>query len=204
MSGTRPDNLAEAMTVVGTELARISEQPATDGELVRAKENLKGRVVLALESTGARMNRLGSELLAGAPLLSLDEVVERIDAVSQEDLAGLVEELWAPGPAVGGRDRTRSRHGSTKRAGEVRRVDGRGRATDPRRGRRCRRADGRDGLRGRWRARRIWNSSREPTRRSTPRWPMPRRRTPTCSSTSRSRPAPWPTHARRSRPASTS
>ena len=53
-------------------------------------------MVLALESTGARMNRLGSEVLAGAPLLSLDEAVQRIDAVSLEDLAALVEELWAP------------------------------------------------------------------------------------------------------------
>jgi predicted Zn-dependent peptidase len=52
--------------------------------------------VLSLESTGARMNRLGSEILAEAPLLSLDEVVERIDAVTVEDLAGLVAELWAP------------------------------------------------------------------------------------------------------------
>ena len=95
--GTRADNLTEALAVVGTELARLREQPATDEELARAKENLKGRVVLALESTGARMNRLGSEMLAGAPLLSLDEVVERIDAVSHEDLAALVDELWAPG-----------------------------------------------------------------------------------------------------------
>jgi len=95
--GTRADNLAAALSVVGTELARLHEQPATDDELVRAKENLKGRVVLALESTGARMNRLGSEVLAGAPLLSLDEVVERIDAVSVEDLADLVDQLWAPG-----------------------------------------------------------------------------------------------------------
>ncbi len=94
--GTRAENLAEAMTVVGTELARIRAQPATEEELRRAKENLKGRVVLALESTSARMNRLGSELLATAPLLSLDEVVERIDAVSHEDLAGLAEELWYP------------------------------------------------------------------------------------------------------------
>jgi predicted Zn-dependent peptidase len=52
--------------------------------------------VLALESTGARMNRLGSELLAGMPLLSLDETVARIDAVSLEDLSALVEELWSP------------------------------------------------------------------------------------------------------------
>ena len=72
-------------------------EPATDDELERAKENLKGRVVLALESTGARMNRLGSEILAGAPLLSLDDVVEQIDAVSLEDLAALADELWAPG-----------------------------------------------------------------------------------------------------------
>jgi predicted Zn-dependent peptidase len=107
--GTRGDSLSEALAVVGTELQRLAEEPATPEELERAKENLKGRVVLSLESTGARMNRLGSEVLAGAPLLSLDEVVERIDAVTVEDLALLARELWAPerlsaagiGPAEG-------------------------------------------------------------------------------------------------------
>ena len=94
--GTRRENLLEAMEVVGSELRRLREQPATPDELERAKDNLKGRVVLSLESTGARMNRLGSEVLADAPLLSLDEVVRRIDAVSREDLVQLVDELWAP------------------------------------------------------------------------------------------------------------
>jgi len=94
--GTRADNLEPAMAVVGNELARLRESPASSDELRRAKENLKGRVVLALESTGARMNRLGSEILAGEPLLTLDEVTERIDAVSLEDLAELTAELWAP------------------------------------------------------------------------------------------------------------
>jgi predicted Zn-dependent peptidase len=94
--GTRADNLLEALAVVGSELPRLREEPATSEELERAKENLKGRVVLALESTGARMNRLGSEVLAGAPLLSLDEVVARIEAVSLEDLVALAEQLWAP------------------------------------------------------------------------------------------------------------
>jgi predicted Zn-dependent peptidase len=74
----------------------LRESPASPDELRRAKENLKGRVVLALESTGARMNRLGSEILAGEPLLTLDEVTERIDAVTLEDLAELTAELWAP------------------------------------------------------------------------------------------------------------
>jgi predicted Zn-dependent peptidase len=93
--GTRKENLVEAMAVVGSELIRMREQPATAEELDRAKENLKGRVVLALESTGARMNRLGSEVLAEAPLLSLDEVVRRIEAVTLDDLVKLVDELWA-------------------------------------------------------------------------------------------------------------
>lgn len=94
--GTRTDNLSEALGVIGNELRRLHESPATDEELARAKENLKGRVVLALESTGARMNRLGSEILAEIPLLSIDEVVGRIEAVTVADLEALVEELWAP------------------------------------------------------------------------------------------------------------
>jgi predicted Zn-dependent peptidase len=94
--GTRSENLGEAMATVGSELERLSEEPVTDEELRRAKENLKGRIVLSLESTGARMNRLGSEVLAGAPLLSLDEVTARIDAVATEDLSVLARELWVP------------------------------------------------------------------------------------------------------------
>ncbi len=94
--GTRADNLVQALAVVGSELNRAVKSPATAEELDRAKENLKGRVVLALESTGARMNRLGSEVLAGEPIMAIDEVVRRIDAVSQDDLAALTEELWAP------------------------------------------------------------------------------------------------------------
>ena len=56
--GTRADNLTEALAVVGSELTRLRSDGARTDELARAKENLKGRVVLALESTGARMNRL--------------------------------------------------------------------------------------------------------------------------------------------------
>jgi len=95
--GTRPDNLAPAMEVIARELERLRRDPASDAELSRAKENLKGRVVLSLESTGARMNRLGSHILGGVPLLSVDEVIAGIDAVTREDLLALAGELFAPG-----------------------------------------------------------------------------------------------------------
>ncbi len=94
--GTRGDNLAEGMRIIAAELARARHDPASDTELTRAKENLKGRIVLALESTSARMNRLGSSLLAGVPLLSLDEAVGMVDAVTLDDLRELAGELWAP------------------------------------------------------------------------------------------------------------
>jgi predicted Zn-dependent peptidase len=94
--GTRADNLHEALSVVGTELQRLRAEPATADELRRAKENLKGRVLLALESTGARMNRLGAEVLTDTPLMELDELQERIEAVTLDDLAALAHELWAP------------------------------------------------------------------------------------------------------------
>jgi predicted Zn-dependent peptidase len=95
--GTRGDNLAEAMGVVASELERVRRDPASDAELSRAKDNLKGRIVLSLESTGARMSRLGASLLSDVPILSLDESVARVEAVTLDDVAALAADLWAPG-----------------------------------------------------------------------------------------------------------
>jgi len=94
--GTRPENLAEVCEVLAAELARIREQPVEAVELERAKDNVKGRIVLALESTGARMDRLGSAVLAGLPILELDETIERIEAVDAETVGALAAELLAP------------------------------------------------------------------------------------------------------------
>ena len=71
-------------------------EPVSAEELERAKDNAKGRVVLALESTGARMERLGASLLAGMPILALDEMIERIEAVDAAAVGELAVELLAP------------------------------------------------------------------------------------------------------------
>jgi predicted Zn-dependent peptidase len=94
--GTRPDRVREAMDVIGDELRKLQDDSITDEELVRAKENVKGRTVLSMESTLARMNRLGSSVLMGVPLLSLDEIVAAIDAVTLEDVGALARELFDP------------------------------------------------------------------------------------------------------------
>jgi predicted Zn-dependent peptidase len=94
--GTRPDNVAPALQVVADELARLRGEGVTADELERSKENVKGRILLSLESTAARMNRLGAAVLNELPLLSLDEVVEHIEAVTIDDLAELTAELLVP------------------------------------------------------------------------------------------------------------
>jgi len=94
--GTRPDRVAEALQVVADELHRLQADPVGAGELERARENVKGRTALALESTQARMHRLGSSVLTGVPVLSPDEIMARIDAVTADDLTSLARELYAP------------------------------------------------------------------------------------------------------------
>jgi predicted Zn-dependent peptidase len=94
--GTRPDNVTEAMEVIAAELRRISTDPVGADELSRAKENVKGRLALSLESTLTRMNRLGGSVLMGIPILSLDEMVDRIEAVTADDVTTLADELFAP------------------------------------------------------------------------------------------------------------
>jgi predicted Zn-dependent peptidase len=94
--GTRPENLVEVCEVLAGELERIREEPVSAEELERAKDNVKGRIVLALESTSARMDRLGSAVLAGMPILELDETIERIAAVDHDQVGALAAELLAP------------------------------------------------------------------------------------------------------------
>lgn len=92
--GTREDNVTEALSVIGVELQRIGERTPQD-ELARAREQVKGRMALSMESTRARMNRLGSSTLMEVPLLSLDETFERVDAVTAPDLAALASEFYS-------------------------------------------------------------------------------------------------------------
>jgi predicted Zn-dependent peptidase len=94
--GTRPENLVEVCEVLAGELERIREEPVSAEELERAKDNVKGRIVLALESTSARMDRLGSAVLAGMPILELDETIERIAAVDHDQVGALAAEMLAP------------------------------------------------------------------------------------------------------------
>jgi predicted Zn-dependent peptidase len=92
--GTRPDNVREAMAVIGEELRRLREDGVSEEELERARENVKGRTVLSMESTLTRMNRLGGSVLMDVPLMTLDELLAALDAVTMDEVTALAGELF--------------------------------------------------------------------------------------------------------------
>jgi predicted Zn-dependent peptidase len=94
--GTREDNLAESLTIAAAQIADLAGGNLPERELTRAKENLKGRILLSMESTSTRMNRLGKALVSDSEILSLDRIVAEVDAVEAESVCELAAVLLAP------------------------------------------------------------------------------------------------------------
>jgi predicted Zn-dependent peptidase len=91
--GTREDNLVEALEIAVDQIEDVAAGNLRANELERAKENLKGRLMLSMESTSTRMSRLGKSLITDSELLSVDRLISEIDAVTPEsvcELAGLL------------------------------------------------------------------------------------------------------------------
>jgi predicted Zn-dependent peptidase len=93
--GCLPAKLDEVLAVVRAELARVAADGLTDEELQRGKGQLRGGLVLGLEDSGSRMSRLGKGELVGDPVLSIDEVIERIGAVTLDEVRLLAKELFS-------------------------------------------------------------------------------------------------------------
>jgi predicted Zn-dependent peptidase len=94
--GCRPERLDAVMETVGRELLRLVKEPVPEEELQRAKEHLKGRMILGLESTSSRMTRLGKGVITETEILSLDELAERIEAVTSEQVRELAGQVYRP------------------------------------------------------------------------------------------------------------
>jgi len=94
--GTREENLAECMRITADQLVRMGQGEFADDELRRSKENLKGRIMLSMESTSNRASRLGKSVLTDTELLSLDRICAEIDSVEPEAVASLARQLFAP------------------------------------------------------------------------------------------------------------
>jgi predicted Zn-dependent peptidase len=94
--GTREENLRECLEITREQIADIAAGNLRPDELKRAKENMKGRIMLSMESTSNRMSRLGKSLSSDTELLSLERIIAEIEAVEADELAELAGVLLAP------------------------------------------------------------------------------------------------------------
>lgn len=91
--GCQPENLAQVATLARGVLEEIAEHGVTDAECARAKGSLRGGLVLGLEDSGSRMNRIGRSELSYGNHRSVSETLSRIDAVTTEEVAAIASTL---------------------------------------------------------------------------------------------------------------
>lgn len=93
-AGTEPAKSSRALGLILKEVEKITLKPFTSRQLRYYKDQLKGGLLLSLESPSARMNRLGKMELYTGQWFSLDDVVSRIEQVQPEDIQNLAQELF--------------------------------------------------------------------------------------------------------------
>ena len=90
------DSEKKALALIRQEIETFCQSGITDEELYRARELIKSGIILSLESSSSRMNRLGSGLLLLGKCLTDNEIIERYDAVTKEDVLALAQSSLAP------------------------------------------------------------------------------------------------------------
>ncbi|HUN65682.1 MAG TPA: pitrilysin family protein [Bacteroidota bacterium] len=94
--GTDVRHIDRSLRLIETELGKLASKPVTPSELRRTKAQLKGSMMLGLESMSNRMMRLGSGEIYFGEYLSLDEVLTHIEAVTIDDVADVSRKLFRP------------------------------------------------------------------------------------------------------------
>lgn len=92
-AGMAPQNVEIVAELIENEIKKIKKELLTDDELKMAKEQLKGNYILSYESVGSRMQAAGRNLLLDRPIVSPEEVIKKINNISKESVAEIIERV---------------------------------------------------------------------------------------------------------------
>jgi predicted Zn-dependent peptidase len=92
-AGTAPKQTKEVMELTLEMMNELAAKGLSDEELHRGKEQLKGSLILSLESTSSRMNRMGKNELMLGRHFTLDEMLARIDSVQMSDIRDVTKQM---------------------------------------------------------------------------------------------------------------
>ncbi len=93
-AGTSRESAPKVVGSIVAELRRLKNDPVSEDELRRAKDQLKGSLMLSLESSTARMSNLARQEMYFDHFFGLDELIEKIEAVTAEDIRATAEEFF--------------------------------------------------------------------------------------------------------------
>jgi predicted Zn-dependent peptidase len=94
-AGCAPGKVEEVLDLVRAELERVAAKGVTAEEIARGKGMVKGSYVLGLEDTGSRMSRLAKSELLHGDLMTVDELLAQVDAVTADEINGIAAEILA-------------------------------------------------------------------------------------------------------------
>ncbi|HVN19629.1 MAG TPA: pitrilysin family protein [Dongiaceae bacterium] len=95
-AGTSLASASKVVQSVVTEFRKLKTEPVPEEEVNRAKAQLKGSLMLSLESSTSRMSNLARQEMYFDRFYDLDELIKKIEAVTAVDLAGLAHEFFKP------------------------------------------------------------------------------------------------------------
>jgi len=117
-AGCAPSKLDAVLDLCREIVATVAADGVSDSEVARGKGQLKGALVLGMEDTGSRMSRLGKGELVYGDVLTVDQLLARVDAVTPDDVRAVAAEVLAGplslsvvGPPTSARPRSGSRGG---------------------------------------------------------------------------------------------
>ena len=95
-AGTGDRTLGRVLQVISREMTKLAEKAIRPKELRSAKDQLKGNLLLSLESTDSRMSRLAKNEIFFHRFISTEEIIECIENVSAEQIRSLAQEIFRP------------------------------------------------------------------------------------------------------------
>ena len=93
-AATSPEQISEVIRLSVEEFGKFRDEAVSDAELQRAKDQLKVSIMLSLESTSARMSNLARQEIFFGRQFTLDEILERIDRVTTQDVQRMAREIF--------------------------------------------------------------------------------------------------------------
>ena len=93
-AATSPEQISEVIRLSVEEFGKFRDEAVTEAELQRAKDQLKVSIMLSLESTSARMSNLARQEIFFGRQFTLDEILERIDRVTTQDVQRMAREIF--------------------------------------------------------------------------------------------------------------